>query len=67
MVGAAEDALDLRAAAPARDDRELAPLGASQRLAVEDERNAGREVGLADDELAASRDLDDDPGRIGRI
>src|SRR5581483_10032258 len=56
----AEHALDLRAAAPGADDRELARAEVVPPLRVEDEGNPGREVRLAHDEPAASTDLDDE-------
>src|SRR6185503_1660002 len=58
-AGRPEHALDLRAAAAARDDGEFAPLGAPERFAVEGNRRPRREVRLADDELPPAPDLDD--------
>jgi hypothetical protein len=64
VVGLAERALDSRTT-PARErDDEVSRAGVSEALAVEDERHARHEVRLADDELAALRNLDDDA--IGR-
>ena len=63
VVRVAEDPLELRAAASRPDDGEVATSGTSESLAVENERRVGNEVRLADDELAALRDLDDDPVR----
>ena len=63
VVRVAEDPLELRAAASRPDNGEVATSGTSESLAVENERRAGNEVRLADDELAALRDLDDDPVR----
>ena len=50
-IGRPEHALHLRPSSAAGDDREVAALGAVQRLAVEDDRRTGEEVRLADDEL----------------
>jgi hypothetical protein len=54
-----ENVLELRAAASCPNDGEIAGPCVAQSLAVEDERHAGHEVRLADDELAALLDLDD--------
>ena len=63
-----EPALDPRAAAAGADDREVAGLEVADPLRLEHDRHAGREVRLADDELAAAADLDDDAGwRSGRL
>ncbi|HKH32022.1 MAG TPA: hypothetical protein VKA45_13325 [Gaiellaceae bacterium] len=59
-VGPAEDPLEPRPAASVRrDDREVAGTRFVAPFLVEQDRRAGREVGLADDELPAPRDLDD--------
>jgi hypothetical protein len=64
VVGLAERPLDSRTT-PARErDDEIPRAHVSEPLAVEDERHARNEVRLADDELAALRNLDDDA--IGR-
>src|SRR6266545_7307793 len=55
----AEDALELRTAAPRPDNGKIAGPGVAESLAVEDERHPRHEVRLADDQLAALRDLDD--------
>jgi hypothetical protein len=59
-TGLAERALEPRAAAPRRDDREVPLPHVAEPLPVEHNRDTGREHGLADDELPASGDLDDD-------
>ena len=46
------------------DDGEVAALEVADPLRVEHDRHAGREVRLADDELAAPLDLDDDALRL---
>jgi hypothetical protein len=46
--------------APAGDDREIARAGLSRTLPVDHDRYAGREVGLADQQLAAPRELNYD-------
>jgi hypothetical protein len=62
-----QHALEAGAAAVGHgDDREIARTGLADALAVEDERDAGDEERLADDELAALRDLDDDAFYIWR-
>ena len=54
-------ALDPRAAAAGADEREVArPDASPTALRVEHDRHARREVRLADDELAARADLDDE-------
>jgi hypothetical protein len=60
-----EHTLEPRAAATlSRDDGEIAAARVSETLSIENERNTRLEVRLADDELAALRDLDD--GAFGR-
>jgi hypothetical protein len=49
----AKHALDTRPATPAGDDGEIARARVARALAVDDDRNSGREVRLADNELAA--------------
>jgi len=56
----AQQRLDTRATAPAGDDCQIARPGVARTLAVDDDRDARREVGLADEQLAAPRELDDD-------
>jgi len=59
-VRSAEDPLEPRPAPSVRgDDREVAGTRFVAPFLVEQDRRTGREVGLADDELPASRDLDD--------
>ena len=60
VLRGAEHALDARAPAQAPRDDEVAGVDVAEPLAVEQERRVRREVRLADDELAAARDLDDD-------
>src|SRR5205807_9761392 len=55
----AEHPLEAGAAPSGANDGEIALAGVAEALAVEHERHAGYEVGLADDELAALLDLDD--------
>ena len=64
VVGATEVLLDVRAAATGADDGEIAALEVAGSLQVERDRHAGREVRLADQQLAAAADLDDDAGRL---
>ena len=52
--------LDVRAAAAGADDSEVARVDMDDPFRVEHDRNAGREVRLAADQLAAALDLDDD-------
>jgi hypothetical protein len=59
-----EHAFDLRPPATARDHGQVTTIGAVQRLAVEDDRRPRREVRLADDQLAAARDLHHCPDRL---
>jgi hypothetical protein len=65
VLGAAEHPLEPRAAASRAHDGEIARPGVAEAFAVEHERNAGNEVRLADDELAALLDLDD--GAVGQL
>jgi hypothetical protein len=58
--GRSEDALEPRPAASGADDREIARAGVAEPFPVEDDRDPRREVRLADDELAALLDLDDE-------
>jgi hypothetical protein len=60
LVRGAEDVDDLRAAASEAGDDEIAGAGRAKILAVEADRRPGREVRVADDELAAPGDLHDD-------
>jgi hypothetical protein len=55
-----ERLLQPRPAALWRDDGELAGTNVSEPTAVEDQRNAGSEERLADNQPAAAADLDDD-------
>ena len=57
----AERAQESRATATRADEREVAGVEIAESLRLEDDRDAGREVRLADDEPSASRNLDDDP------
>jgi hypothetical protein len=52
--------LDPRASPPAGRDGEIAGPDVSRALAVERQRNPGREVRLADEQLPAPPDFDDD-------
>jgi hypothetical protein len=54
-----------RPALPAGDDREVAGPRLARPSAVDDERDAGREVRLADEQLPAPSQLDDDGLRRG--
>jgi hypothetical protein len=60
VVRRAENVLDLGAAAPRLHDGEIARRDIPDSLRVENQRHTGREVRLADDQLAAATDLDDD-------
>src|SRR5262245_55373956 len=60
VVRLSQRSFDARASAAGESDDEIAWADVTQTLAVEDERHAGQEVRLADDELAALRNLDDD-------
>src|SRR5262249_15966376 len=60
VVRATEDAVEPRMPAIRIDDGEIAGPRVPESLAVDDERDAGREERLADDELAALRELDND-------
>ena len=51
--------LDASPPAAFRDGDEIAGLGALQPLAVDGDRRPGREVRLADEQLAAPAELDD--------
>jgi hypothetical protein len=62
-VGGAERLLETRPPSTRRDDRELARTNRVETAAVEDERNSGPEERLADEEAAASADLDDEAVR----
>ena len=64
VVRLAEHAVDARAAASGADDGEVARPHVAGLLAVEDERSRRLEVRLADEQLAAALDLDDD--ELGR-
>ena len=55
-----ERLLEPRPAALRRDDGELAGTDVREPAAVEDQRDAGREERLADNQPAATADLDDD-------
>jgi hypothetical protein len=59
-VGGAERLLEAGPPSTRRDDRELARTNRVETAAVEDERNSGSEERLADEEAAASADLDDE-------
>jgi hypothetical protein len=54
-----DQALDARAPATAGDDRKIARACFARAFAVNDDRDAGVEVRLADQELAAPSELDD--------
>jgi hypothetical protein len=56
----AEQLLDPRAAAAAGDEREVAWARVARALPIDDDRNARREVRLADEQLPASGELDYD-------
>ena len=58
-----ERLLDVCSALPRPHERQVARLEVAEPFRLEDERHARREVRLADDELAAPADLDDD--RLG--
>jgi hypothetical protein len=60
VVGPAEHPFDRRAAAAAAQDGEIPRVCIPQPLAVDQQRDARRENRLADDVLAAPRELDDD-------
>src|SRR5829696_760535 len=62
-IRGAERLLQPRSATAGRDDGELAWTDLRDALLVEDERDAGSEEGLADDETAAPTYLDDQPIR----
>ena len=64
-VGRSEHSLDLRAAAARPDDGEVARTRVAKPLPVDDERDAGSEERLADDEPPSPADLDD--GRATEI
>ena len=66
-VGGAEDALHTGAAAPRARDDEVARAGVAESVTVDDDRHAGLEVRLADDQLAALAQLDDDLAPCGRL
>ena len=59
-VGRAERALEPRAPPTRVHDGEVARAEVAEPLRLEHDRDARREVRLADDELAAPADLDDD-------
>ena len=59
VIGPAEHPLEARAAAPVSEYRQVADRRVSGALAVDDDRRAALEVGLADEELAAAGKLDD--------
>jgi len=59
-AGASEAPLDLGPPPARPHDGEVAGAGVAEALVVEHERHAGGEVRLADDELAAPADLDDE-------
>ena len=59
-VGRPERSLDVRAAAPGRTTARSPGLEVAEPLRLEHDRHARREVRLADDELPAPADLDDD-------
>ena len=59
VVSFSEHSFEPRPAATGSNDREITAPGLAQSLAVEDERDPGHEVRLADDKLAALCDLDD--------
>jgi hypothetical protein len=58
-LGAAEPLDDARAAAPGLDDGQVAGIEVAGTLRVERERDARREVRVADEQPPAAVDLDD--------
>ena len=58
-AGRSENSLDARPATPRPDDDQVAGARLAEPLAVDHDRHAGHEERLADDELAAPLDLDD--------
>jgi hypothetical protein len=60
-----EPSLDARTPTVGEGNDEIPRTDVTELLAVEDERNPRHEVRLADDELAALRNLDDD--RVGQL
>ena len=62
-----EDALHAGPAAAGADDDEIARPRVVETVAIDDERNAGREVRVADDELPALAQLDDDLAACGGL
>jgi hypothetical protein len=60
VAGLAENLLQPRSSPSRADDREVAGAGVAEALAVENQRDTRNEERLADDELAALRNLDDD-------
>jgi hypothetical protein len=67
VVSPAEVLLDVRAAAAGAHDGEVAAFEVAGALLVEHDRNARGEVRLADEQLAAAADLDDDAVRLGQL
>src|SRR5205085_11917929 len=61
-----ENALESRPAPAAPDDGEIPWASVAESFPVEDERGAGREERLPDDELSAPLDLDDEATLRGR-
>ena len=60
VIGGAEHLLHPRAPSPRVHDREVARGDVADPLRLEHDRDARREVGLADDQLSPPPDLDDD-------
>ena len=67
VIRGSEDALDAGPAAARADDGEIAGPGVAETVAVDDERHSRLEVRLADDELPAFAQLDDDLTACGRL
>jgi hypothetical protein len=67
VFGVSEDTFDLRSATAGAHNDEIATSRSAEAFAIEDKRRARNEVRLADDELAALRDLDDDAIRQRRL
>jgi hypothetical protein len=67
VTGLSKHAFEPRTTAPREDDGEIARTGVAEAFPVEHKRHARHEERLADDELAALCDLDDDSvGQVAR-
>ena len=67
VIRGSEDALDASASAARADDSEIAGPSVAETVAIDDDRYSRGEVRVADDELPARAQLDDDLAACGRL